>query len=133
MPPASEEGIVRGMYRLESAAAGSDQVVQLMGCGSVLREVRAAAVLLREDFGIDADVWSLTSINELRRDGLDVERWNRLHPQSAPRRAYICEQLSGASGPVIAATDYMKAWADGLRAFIPQRYFVLGYRRFWSQ
>ena len=126
MPPASEEGIVRGMYRLESAAAGSDQVVQLMGCGSVLREVRAAAVLLREDFGIDADVWSLTSINELRRDGLDVERWNRLHPQSAPRRAYICEQLSGASGPVIAATDYMKAWADGLRAFIPQRYFVLG-------
>jgi len=101
--------------------------VQLMGCGTILREVRAAAALLRADFGVDADVWSLTSINELRRDGLEAERWNMLNPGAKqPRVPYVTRMLDGTAGPVIAATDYTKAWADGLRPFIRQRYAVLG-------
>ncbi|MCG3170962.1 MAG: Pyruvate dehydrogenase E1 component [Pseudomonadales bacterium] len=127
MPPGCEQGIVRGMYRVESAAPKAKTVVQLMGCGAILREVRAAAALLREDFGVDADVWSLTSITELRRDGIDAERWNMLHPAARkPRVPWITQMLDGASGPVVAATDYVRAWADGLRPFIRQRYSVLG-------
>jgi pyruvate dehydrogenase E1 component len=126
MPEGSHEGIVRGMYRLESAKPAAKNVVQLMGAGTILREVQAAAVLLREDFGIESDVWSLTSINELRRDGLDCERWNMLHPGAPPRRAWITRMLEGATGPVVMATDYMKALGDGLRQFVPQRFVVLG-------
>ena len=127
MPVGAEEGIVRGMYRIESAAPKAKTVVQLMGCGAILREVRAAAALLRQDFGVDADVWSLTSINELRRDGLDCERWNLMHPTAKqPRVAWVTKMLEGAAGPVVAATDYTKAWADGLRGFVRQRYVVLG-------
>ena len=110
MPAGAEEGIIRGMHRVESAGPKAKTVVQLMGCGSILREVRAAAALLREDFGIDADVWSLTSINELRRDGLDAERWNLLHPTAkAPRVPYITQMLDGATGPVIAAMSISSA------------------------
>ncbi len=126
MPSGVEQGIVRGMYRIESASAKAKNVVQLMGCGTILREVREAAALLRTDFGVDADVWSLTSINELRRDGLDAERWNMLNPLEEARVPYITQLLEGASGPVIAATDYTKAFPDSLRAFIRQRYTVLG-------
>ena len=126
MPPGAEEGIVRGMYRIESAAAGAGNVVQLLGSGAILREVREAATLLRADFGVDADVWSLTSINELRRDGLDAERWNMLNPLQEARVPWITRQLEGAGGPVIAATDYIKAYADSLRAFIRQRFTALG-------
>jgi len=126
MPAGVEEGIVRGMYRVESASPKAKMVVQLMGCGSILREVREAAALLREDFDIDADVWSLTSINELRREGLDVERWNMLHPTEPQRTPYVTQMLAGSSGPVISATDYMKAWGDSLRPFIAQRYVALG-------
>ena len=126
MPSGVEEGIVRGMYRIESASAKAKNVVQLMGCGTILREVREAAALLRTDFGVDADVWSLTSINELRRDGLDAERRNMLNPLEEARVPYITQLLEGASGPVIAATDYTKAFPDSLRAFIRQRYTVLG-------
>ena len=126
MPSGVEQGIVRGMYRIESASAKAKNVVQLMGCGTILREVREAAALLRTDFGVDADVWSLTSINELRRDGLDAERRNMLNPLEEARVPYITQLLEGASGPVIAATDYTKAFPDSLRAFIRQRYTVLG-------
>ena len=126
MPADCADGIVRGMYQVERAAADVATVVQLMGCGSILRDVRAAAAMLREDYGIDADVWSLTSINELRRDGVAVERWNRMHPEAPAKTAYVTQQLADAAGPVIAATDYMKSWADGLRAFVPQHYAVLG-------
>jgi pyruvate dehydrogenase E1 component len=126
MPAGCEEGIVRGMYRLESAAPKAKTVVQLAGAGTILREVRAAAALLREDWGIDADVWSLTSITELRRDGLDCERWNTLHPGAEPRVPWIAQQLDGASGPLVIATDYMKALGDGLRPFVRQRCAVLG-------
>jgi pyruvate dehydrogenase E1 component len=97
-----------------------------LGSGAILREVREAAALLRAEFGVDADVWSVTSINELRRDGLDAERWNLLHPLQSPRVPWVTRMLADASGPVVAATDYVKTHADGLRPFITQRYAVLG-------
>ena len=100
--------------------------MQLLGCGAILREVLAAADLLAADFGIAADVWSATSFNELRRDGLAAERWNMLHPGAEPRRSYVGDCLAGRRGPVIAATDYVKSFADQIRAFVPGPYRVLG-------
>jgi pyruvate dehydrogenase E1 component len=87
----------------------------------------AAAELLQKEFGVSADIWSCPSFSELRRDGFDAERWNRFHPEAkTPRMAYVTEQLEGRPGPVIAATDYVRAYADQIRAFIPARYTVLG-------
>jgi pyruvate dehydrogenase E1 component len=127
MPEGVEEGIVRGMYLLEEDKRDAAHHVQLLGSGTILREVREAAVILREEFGIGADVWSVTSFNELRRDGLAVERWNRLHPGQKPRRSYIEECLHGRRGPVIASTDYIKLFADQVRQWVPSReYKVLG-------
>jgi pyruvate dehydrogenase E1 component len=118
------------MYLLRSSegdGAGSDGPrVQLLGSGTILREVLAGADLLAADYGVQADVWSATSFTELRRDGLAAERWNMLHPGSEPRRSYVAECLAGRPGPVIAATDYVKAFADQIRAFVPGRYRVLG-------
>jgi len=91
-----------------------------------LREVEAAADLLRADFEVDADVWSVTSFTELRRDGLHVERWNRLHPEEPARVPYITAQFDDHPGPIIAATDYVKLYADEIRAFLPRRYVTLG-------
>lgn len=132
MPAGVQEGIVKGMYLLHAAHKKQGApVVQLMGCGTILREVEAAAELLRKDFGVESDVWSLTSINELRREGLVVERWNRLHPEQPAKKPYVTQQLqsrieAGFGGPVIAATDYLKLYADQLREFIPADYTVLG-------
>ena len=100
--------------------------MQLLGAGAILREVEAAADLLARDFGIASDVWSVTSVNELARDGNDAARWNRLHPTETPRVSYLTEQLAGAPGPVIAATDYQKAHTDQLREFVPGSFTVLG-------
>jgi pyruvate dehydrogenase E1 component len=97
-----------------------------MGSGTILREVIAAAALLDQDFGVSADVWSVTSFNELRRDGLAAERWSLLHPEDEPRRSYVSRCLDGRSGPVIAATDYMRTFADQIRAWVPARYVTLG-------
>ena len=94
--------------------------------GTILREAIAAAELLDKDFGVKADIWSCPSFTELRRDGFDVERWNRLHPESEPRTSYVEQCLAGRSGPAIAATDYVRAYADQIRAFVPMRYTVLG-------
>lgn len=107
-----EEAIVKGMYLLEADKSKSKQRVQLLGAGSILREVRAAAEILRKEFKVAADVWSVPSFNELRRDGLEVERWNRLHPTAKPKKAYVTECLEKTEGPVIASTDYMKLLAD---------------------
>ena len=126
MPPGVEEGIVRGMYLLEQAAPKAKKTVQLIGSGTILREVREAATLLRNDWGIDADVWSATSINEVRREAQACIRWNMLHPGDKPKLPYITQLLSGRSGPVIASTDYMKLYADQLREYIPQRFVALG-------
>jgi pyruvate dehydrogenase E1 component len=130
MPEGAEQGILRGMYRLSSTgkAAKGKLKVQLMGCGSILREVIAGAEMLEKDFGVAADIWSVTSFNELRRDGVETARWNLLHPEAAPKRSYVEQCLQDHAGPVIAATDYMKVFADQIRAYLPQpaQYSVLG-------
>ena len=125
MPDGVQEGIIRGMYRFQAGSKGKTKV-QLLGSGTILREVIAAAELLKNDFKVDADIWSVTSFNELRREGLDCERWNRLHPDEQPRISYIQQQLADTQGPVIAASDYMKIYADQIREFVPRHYSVLG-------
>lgn len=125
MPTGAEEGIIKGMYLLTEGKK-AELKVQLMGCGTILREVEAAGVILREEFGIESDVWSTTSINELRRDAQGVERYNLLHPEAEPQVAYVTECLKDRQGPVIAATDYIRLYADQLREYIPARYKVLG-------
>jgi pyruvate dehydrogenase E1 component len=127
MPEGMEDGVIKGLYRLkEGAEAKSRPKVQLVGSGTILREVEAAAELLEEEFEVDSNVWSATSMNELRREGLDTERWNMLHPDEKPRKSYVQQCLEGQKGPVVAATDYMKAYADQIRPFVPARYVVLG-------
>ncbi len=129
MPEGSEEGIKRGLYRIREAGiqSGSAEArVQLLGSGTILREVLAAAELLESDFKVGADVWSVTSFNELRRDGIDAERWNMLHPEMSPRLPYVTEQLMESEGPIIAATDYMRTYADQIRPYLSRRYAVLG-------
>jgi pyruvate dehydrogenase E1 component len=121
MPEGAPEGILRGMYPVRQASKRARKpVVQLLGSGTILREVLAAADLLEEDFGVLADVWSVTSFSELRRDGLDVERWNMLHPSRKPRVAYVSEQLADRRGPVIASTDYLRAVPDQIRQWVTQ-------------
>jgi len=127
MPEGAEESIRKGMYKLRSVEAKKKAArVQLLGSGAILREVEAGAALLAEDFGIASDIWSVTSFMELRRDGLDVDRWNMLHPTATPRRSHVEICLDKAGGPVIASTDYMKLLADQIRPFVPGRYRVLG-------
>jgi len=124
-----EEGIIRGAYLLRPGRAKADHRVQLMGSGTILREVLAAAEMLESDWGVAADVHSVTSFTELRRDGLDADRWNLLHPtEKKPRKAYITQLLEKTSGPIVASTDYMKLFADQIRPFIPKGrdYRVLG-------
>jgi pyruvate dehydrogenase E1 component len=125
LPVGTEEGILRGIYPLRTGGKGKLRV-QLFGSGTILREVIAAADLLQERFDIPADVWSVTSFSELRREALDVERWNARHPEEAPRESYIARALAGRQGPFIAATDYMKLVSDQIRQWVPGRYVVLG-------
>jgi pyruvate dehydrogenase E1 component len=127
MPAGVEDGIVKGMYLLEEDKKEAAHQVQLLGSGTILREVREAAKILREEFNVGADVWSVTSFNELRRDGLAVERNNRLHPEQKPKLSYVEQCLTGRQGPVIASTDYMKLFADQIRQWVPSKeYKVLG-------
>jgi pyruvate dehydrogenase E1 component len=126
MPQGVEEGIIRGMYRLKSSTSSSELRVQLLGGGTILREAEAAAAILENDYQVAADVWSLTSVNELQREGKAVLRWNLLHPEAEPRVPYVTQLLRDAGGPVIAATDYMKLYADQIREFVPGSYTVLG-------
>ncbi len=125
MPAGVEDGILRGMYLLDVAGQGTVRP-QLMGSGTILREVIAAAELLEKDFGIPCDVWSVTSFNELRRDALATERWNQLHPQEKPRKSYLEKCLADRKGPYVAATDYMKIVPDQVQRWVPGRYVTLG-------
>ncbi|MCB1857604.1 MAG: pyruvate dehydrogenase (acetyl-transferring), homodimeric type [Gammaproteobacteria bacterium] len=125
LPKGAEQGILKGLYLFKKGGRKKKRV-QLMGSGAILREVVAAGELLDRDFGISSDVWSVTSFNELARDGQEVERWNMLHPQEPPRESFVQQSLEGFNGPVIAATDYVRAYANQLRAFIPRKYKVLG-------
>ncbi|MGF6166710.1 pyruvate dehydrogenase E1 component [Pseudomonas moraviensis] len=125
MPEGVEQDILKGMYRLSASAQPDEgKHVQLMGCGSILQEVVAAAQLLEQDFAVSSDVWSVTSLTELRREGQDAERWNLLHPQQTPRISHVESCLQDAQGPVVIATDYMKIFADQIRPFVPNRRFV---------
>jgi pyruvate dehydrogenase E1 component len=114
------------MYLLRESGADKGPRVQLLGSGTILNEVLAAAELLESDFDVAADVWSVTSFTELRRDGIEVERWNMLHPTDEPRRAYVTDCLADRDGPAVASTDYMRTFADQIRQWVPGRYRVLG-------
>ncbi|MEN9725519.1 MAG: pyruvate decarboxylase, component of the pyruvate dehydrogenase complex, partial [Pseudomonadota bacterium] len=125
MPKGAETGILKGMYAFSKSKAKGPKV-QLMGSGVILREVIAAAEMLEKDWGVSADIWSVTSFTELRREGLDTERWNMLNPDKKAKPSYVEECLSKTEGPVIASTDYMKSFADQIRNFVPGRYVSLG-------
>ncbi len=125
MPEGVEDGIRRGLYRYQ-AGGRRKKKVRLMGSGTILREAIEAAALLDDDFGVSAEVWSATSFTELARDGRDCARHARLHPDAKPRKSWVEQCLGGSETPVIAATDYVQAYADQIRAFVPTDYRVLG-------
>jgi pyruvate dehydrogenase E1 component len=129
MPEGAKEGIVRGIYKFKAAAKGKNAkapVAQLFGSGPILNEVVKAQDILAEKYGVQADVWSVTSYNELRRDALSVERWNRLHPAEPEKTPYILTALNGSKGPIIAASDYMKSIPDSLAPWLLDRLVTLG-------
>jgi len=133
MPKGCEEGIIRGMYLLEDGESKAYKVttkdklrVRLMGSGTILREVREAAEILRKDYKVSVDVWSTTSMNELARDGQAVERWNMMHPEDEQKLSYVAQCLGDSKDPVIVSTDYMKLYGEQIRSFVPAPYKVLG-------
>jgi pyruvate dehydrogenase E1 component len=126
MPDGAEKGIRRGMYLFREGGPSQGLRVQLLGSGTILREVIAAADLLKQDFDVLADIWSCPSFNELRRNGMETERWNLLHPAQTPRQSYVEECLANRPGPVIASTDYMRAFAEHIRPYVGRRYVCLG-------
>ena len=121
-----EKGILKGMYLFGKGPASNAPRVQLLGSGAILREAIAAAELLRQDWGVDSDIWSCPSFTELGRDGQATARWNLLNPESAPRLSHVEQCLKDTRGPVIASTDYIHGFAEQIRAFVPRRYVVLG-------
>src|SRR5690554_7261968 len=129
MPEGCEEGIIKGMYKFESVETKGKKKslrVQLLGAGAIFNVVRAAAQLLKDDWNVASDVWSVTSYNELARDGQHVERWNHLHPDDKPKKSYVTQCLEDMQGPVVSSTDYIKLHSEQLRAYIPKTYFTLG-------
>jgi len=140
MPKGAEEGIIRGIHKIQSASdskgskkgstttskQASTTKVRLLGGGTILREVIAAAEILKKDWNIDADIYSITSFNELARDGLEVERWNMLHPNDTPRVPYISQILGDDDSPVVSSTDYMKTYSDQVREYVPATFIALG-------
>jgi pyruvate dehydrogenase E1 component len=128
LKPGSEEGIIKGMYLLQEGDKSAQNRVQLMGSGTILRESVFAAELLKNDWNVAADVWSCPSLTLLARDGQDADRWNLVHPNEAPRLPYVTQQLKDTQGPIVATTDYMRMFAEQIRAYIPsgRTYKVLG-------
>ncbi|MDA0813950.1 MAG: pyruvate dehydrogenase (acetyl-transferring), homodimeric type, partial [Verrucomicrobia bacterium] len=125
MTAGSEEAILNGMHLVQSGADKAARV-QLLGSGTILREALAAAMVLEQEWDIAADVWSVTSFTELRRSGLGAERWNRLHPTKTRRMSWVEKCLDSTTGPIVAATDYVRALPDLIRAWVPRRYITLG-------
>jgi pyruvate dehydrogenase E1 component len=125
MPEGCREGILKGVYRYRASDKGK-AVIQLFGSGPILNEAVRAQQILAEKYDIAADVWSVTSYNELRRDALEAERWNRLHPGLPEKKPYILQALDGAEGPIVAASDYMKVIPDQLSPWLPNRLVTLG-------
>jgi pyruvate dehydrogenase E1 component len=128
MPEGAAPDIIKGMYRFKTASAAKAKTprVQLLGSGVILREAIAAAELLKGDWGVDADIWGCTSFTELAREGYAAARWNMLHPTEEARVPHVTARLAETQGPVIAATDYVRAFAGQIREFVPRRYVVLG-------
>ncbi|MCX7169538.1 MAG: pyruvate dehydrogenase (acetyl-transferring), homodimeric type, partial [Proteobacteria bacterium] len=126
MPEGAAPDILKGMHQFKKGANSNGPRVQLLGSGSIFREAVAAAELLRNDWGVESDLWSCPSFNELARDGQDCTRWNLLHPQEQQRVPHVSACLKDTRGPVIAATDYIRLFAEQIRAFVPRRYVVLG-------
>jgi pyruvate dehydrogenase E1 component len=126
MPEGAEKDILKGMYALRKGAQKAGPRVQLLGSGTIFREVIAAADLLKADWGVEADLWGCPSFNELVRDGQAAERWNLLHPLEAPRKSHVATLLAGTEGPVVAATDYIRMFAEQIRPFVPRTYVTLG-------
>ncbi len=126
LPPEAREGIIKGLYLLQPKAQPKGPVVQLMGSGTILREVLAAAALLEQDWWVTSNVWSAPSFNELARDGQTCARWNRHHPDQPARQSWVEQCLAPTAGPVIAATDYIKTFTEQIRAFVPRRFVTLG-------
>ena len=121
----AEDGIIKGIYKFRKGGRKKKRV-QLLGSGTIFREVIAAADMLAEEWGVDSDLWSVTSFNELTREGQDCDRWNMLHPKSKQRVPYATQMLDGSSGPFIASTDYIKGYAEQIRPYVPGNYSVLG-------
>jgi pyruvate dehydrogenase E1 component len=124
-----EDAIIKGMYLLDSVETKGKQKtprVQLMSSGAILNEAREAAQLLKDDFDVASDVWSVTSFNEMARDGMHIERWNRLHPDDTAKKPYITQCLEKQQGPVVSSTDYIKLLSEQVRAYIPKTYLTLG-------
>ena len=126
MPKGIEEGIIKGMYKLNSTATKAKLRVNLLGAGVILREAIAAAEMLEKDWKVGSDIWSVTSFTELRADGLRATRWNNLNPEAEPKVPYVTKLLSEYPHPVVATSDYMKILSDGLREYIDAPFKVLG-------
>ncbi len=126
LPEGAEQAILKGMYLLRDGGRSKAPRVQLMGSGAILREVIAAADLLKKDFKVAADIWSVTSFTELAREGMSIERWNLLHPEEPQRKCHVETCLEGRDGPVVAATDYVRAFPDRIRTYVPRRFVTLG-------
>lgn len=126
MPEGAEEGILKGMYAFKKSDVKHQNRVQLMGSGTIFREVIAAAEILENEWNVAADIWAAPSFNLLRRDGIECSRWNMLHPDAEQKVPYVTQLLSESEGPVIAATDYMRDYAERIREYVPGDYHVLG-------
>jgi pyruvate dehydrogenase E1 component len=126
MPEGAAEGIIKGMYLFKRGARGKGPRVQLLGSGTIFREVIAAADLLKTEWGVDADLWGCPSFTELAREGMMIARENLLHPAAPRKRSYVEACLAEAEGPVVAATDYVRAFAEQIRPYVQRRYLVLG-------
>src|SRR5947199_3596035 len=128
MPAGAEEGILKGAYKLQSAEDGDGNRprIHLLGSGSLLREALRAQKILAERYGVAADVWSATSYKELRREALEAERWNLLHPGEPERKPYVAQLLEGEPGPIVAVSDYMKSYPEMIARWLPGRFYSLG-------
>jgi len=125
-PKGSDEGILKGMYLFKEFKNKGKVKVQLLGSGTILREIISAAKTLSEEFGVDSDIWSVTSFNELRKDGMETERWNLLHPEEKSKKSFVQKCLESRDGPVIAASDYVRSFSDQLRPYVQKPFYSFG-------
>ena len=126
MPKDCEDGILKGMYKIKETSGSKDAKIQLLGSGTILREMMAASEILKKEYQVDSEVWSVTSFNELRRDGLEVERFNLLNPDKEPKKSYVEKCLGKTEGPILAASDYMRMNSDQIRPYINKSFYSLG-------